>query len=70
MIFYIAQVEYGNFQLFTNKKDALAYKKKHDWLDQGQNYEVRKVIIKNKKDVLDLVNGLSGGPDQSWDAFY
>ena len=70
MIFYLVSTIGGHFQLFTNKKDANAYKKEHDWLDQGQNYEVRKVIIKNKKDVLDLVNGLSGGPDQSWDAFY
>ena len=70
MQFYLTATRRGHFKLFINKKDALAYKKEHDWPEQNNVFEVSQVVIKNKNDVLNLVNGLSGSPGEKWDAFY
>lgn len=71
MIFYLVHTSHGHFQLFTNKKDAIAYKKEHDWPEHyDRTFEVSQVVIKNKNDVLDLVNRLSGDPDEEWNVFY
>ena len=73
MKFYLVHVMRGHFQLFTNKKDAMAYKKEVNPLQvelEANEYEVTQVVIKNKNDVIDLVNRLSGTPDEAWDMFH
>lgn len=70
MKFYLVSAIQGHFKLFTNKKDALAYKKEYDWPEKDNVFEVSQVVIKNKNDVLNLVNSLTGDPDEKWDQFY
>ena len=70
MKFYLVNSTRGHFQLFTNKKDANAYKKEHDWPEYGNEFEVSQVVIKNKNDVLHLVNILSGEPEEAWQNIY
>ena len=73
MKFYLVSTIGGHFQLFTNKKDANAYKKEHDELQKEyrrEEYEVTQVIIKKKQDVLDLMNSVAGSPMSAWDGFF
>tara|TARA_R100001594_G_scaffold150435_1_gene211589 strand:- start:1170 stop:1391 length:222 start_codon:yes stop_codon:yes gene_type:complete len=73
MKFYLVSTIQGHFQLFTNKKDANAYKKEHDELQKDymrEEYEVTQVIIKKKQDVINFVNRLGGQPGEQWDGFF
>lgn len=73
MKFYLVSTIRGHFQLFTNKKDAFAYKKENNplQLEHGRHeYEVTQVVIKKKKDVLNLVNSLGGSPEDEWNGFF
>tara|TARA_R100000773_G_C4153422_1_gene74422 strand:+ start:73 stop:294 length:222 start_codon:yes stop_codon:yes gene_type:complete len=73
MKFYLVSTIRGNFKLFTNKKDAIAYKKEHDKLKKEYHrseYEVTQVVIKKKQDVINLVNPLAGEPEEEWGTFY
>ena len=73
MKFYLVSTIKGHFQLFTNKKDANAYKKENDELQKEymrEEYEVTQVIIKKKQDVLDLMNSVAGSPEDAWDGFF
>ena len=73
MKFYLVSTIGGHFQLFTNKKDAIAYKKKHDVVQKEymrEEYEVTQVIIKKKQDVLDLINNVAGSPEDAWNGFF
>tara|TARA_A100000172_G_scaffold32717_1_gene19635 strand:+ start:210 stop:431 length:222 start_codon:yes stop_codon:yes gene_type:complete len=73
MKFYLVSTIRGHFKLFTNKKDAIAYKKEHDVLQKEYDrpeYEVTQVVIKKKQDVLYLVNFLGGSPEYAWDGFF
>lgn len=73
MKFYLVSTIGGHFKLFTNKKDAIAYKKEvnplHVEMDKHE-FEVTQVVIKNKQDVINLVNPLGGEQGEQWDAFY
>tara|TARA_Y100001937_G_scaffold25768_1_gene36936 strand:- start:117 stop:374 length:258 start_codon:yes stop_codon:yes gene_type:complete len=73
MKFYLVSTIRGHFKLFTNKKDAIAYKKEHDVLQKEYDrleYKITHVVIKKKQDVLNLVNSLAGEPEEEWGAFY
>ena len=73
MKFYLVSTIRGHFQLFTNKKDAIAYKKEHDVAQKEYGhfeYEVTQVIIKKKQDVLDLMNNVAGSPEDHWQGIF
>ena len=70
MKFYLVRTAYGHFHLFTNKKDANAYKEQHDEPEQHIEFKVSQVVIKNKNEMLNFVNCLSGEPDETWQSRY
>ena len=73
MKFYLVSTIRGHFKLFTNKKDAIAYKKEHDVFQKEYDrseYKVTQVVIKNKQDVINFVDPLAGKPEEEWVAFY
>ena len=72
MKFYLVSTVQGHFQLFTNAKEAIAYKKEVDAIQLANDrseYQITHVVIKKKKDVLRLVNDLAGTADEAWDTF-
>ena len=62
MIIYIVDGGSGSFQVFSNKKDAEKCKKEEDY--SGVPISIDKHIIKTKKELIDVMNPLSGGWDQ------
>ena len=73
MKFYLVSTVQGHFQLFTNAKEAIAYKKEVNpiQLENGRSeYQITHVVIKKKQDVLNLVNNLSGTEEEAWDTFH
>ncbi len=62
MIIYVVSGVSGSFQVFSNKKDAEKVAKKEDY--GGVPISIEKHIIKTKKELIDVMNPLSGGWDQ------
>ena len=52
----------GSFEVFSNKKDAEKVAKKEDY--GGVPISIDKHIIKTKKELINVMNQLSGGWDQ------
>jgi len=71
MILYMTKAVRGHFEFFTNKKDALAYKKylENLYSESGKEYFVEKITLKNKNEWLNFLNNLSCGVDEAWDMF-
>tara|TARA_R100001086_G_scaffold120890_1_gene62242 strand:- start:349 stop:618 length:270 start_codon:yes stop_codon:yes gene_type:complete len=61
----------GHFQFFTNKKDALAYKKylENRYSENGKEYRVTKITLKNKNQFITFLNNLSCQENEGWDMF-
>tara|TARA_Y100001972_G_C7564519_1_gene283467 strand:- start:107 stop:328 length:222 start_codon:yes stop_codon:yes gene_type:complete len=73
MQFYLTQSDRSNFNISSTKKEALTYKKEHDSFNGDtfdQCYTIKKITIKNKKELISFINSLDGGPDSTWDEFY
>tara|TARA_E500000178_G_C16875715_1_gene686545 strand:+ start:334 stop:555 length:222 start_codon:yes stop_codon:yes gene_type:complete len=73
MQFYLTRSNHGNFGVFPTKKEALAYKKEHECLEENifqQFYTVEKITIKNKKELISFINGLDMGPSYGWQEYY
>ena len=69
MKFYLVSTIRGHFQLFTNAKEAIAYKKEVNPVQLANDrseYQITHVVIKKKQDVLRLVNNLSGTAEEAW----
>ena len=72
MKFYLVSTIQGHFQLFTNAKEAIAYKKEVNPIQLASDrneYQITHVVIKKKQDVLNLVNSLAGTEEEAWDVF-
>ena len=68
MIIYVVDGGSGSFQVFSNKKDAEKLKKEltreSSRTCASVDAEVSKYTIKTKKELINVMNPLSGGWDQ------
>ncbi len=73
MQFYLTQSNRGNFRISPTKKEAFAYKKEYDSSDGetfDQCYTIKKITIKNKKQLISFINGLDMGSSYGWQEYY
>ena len=70
MILYMTTAKRGHFQFFTNKKEAIAYKKYlENMYGDVNDYVVEKITLKNKNQFITFLNNLSCQESEGWDMF-